>query len=147
VSRHEIQFIESRKQRKLHPLTGAVYFKPSGRLRRVQSWVWSWLQRAGCLHPVMEERIHVTSVVVDTGDLLQRIQRQRREVFEQINRDGQRLLIGRDDFAELMQLASFDGPHFSLRGELFSSSYDGSTRVLGLTVEVIPWMRGILVVP
>jgi hypothetical protein len=146
MARQEIQFVESQAVRNVVELAGAVRFKPAGRLKGLQSFLWSCLQRLGCLDPVMQESVKVTRHVVDTDNILEAIHRQRREVFNTISRPGQKLLVGHEDYAELMRLAHSDPRYMSLQGELHGYGPDGP-RVMGLTIEIIPWMRGVLVTP
>jgi hypothetical protein len=146
MARQEIHFVESSAVRNMVELAGAVRFKPAGRFKRLQSYLWRFLQRLGCLDPVMQESVQVTRHVVNTDNILEAIQRQRREVFSTISRPGQKLLIGYEDYSDLMQLVHSEPRYMSLQGELRGYGPEGP-RVMGLSIEIIPWMRGVLVTP
>ena len=77
--------------------------------------------------------------------LMVRIAKQRSAVFKLLNREPKELLIGAEDYAELMRETPahylFDFNAQYVRGER------GVAQIMGLKVRVIPWMRGVLVIP
>ena len=74
-----------------------------------------------------------------------RITKQHESVFELLNRRPKKILIGAQDYAELMRETAVHYPF------AFNASYEigerGVARIMSLEVQVIPWMRGVLVVP
>ena len=81
----------------------------------------------------------------DADSVITRIAEQHESVFALMNRRPKKLLIGAQDYAELMRETSVHYPF------TFNASYEigerGVARIMGLEVQVIPWMRGVLVVP
>lgn len=74
---------------------------------------------------------------------MDRLFEQMRNLQDGFDREPDHLLIGADDYAELMQEATREYFHFDaeyMRGGRYP-------KVCGLRVEVIPWMRGVLVMP
>ena len=110
-----------------------------------------WLQKACCW--VMgklgayrrDTQTKIEYRTIDADSFVTRIAKQRESVFALMNREPRELLIGAQDYAELMHetmshhMFSFDATY--MRGE------HGVRTVMGLKVRVIPWMRGVLVVP
>ena len=110
-----------------------------------------WLQKACCW--VMgklgayrrDTQTKIEYRTIDADSFITRIAKQRESVFELMNREPRELLIGAQDYAELMHetvsthMFSFDAAY--MRGD------HRNRTVMGLRVRVIPWMRGVLVVP
>ena len=110
-----------------------------------------WLQKACCwvlgkLGAYRQDtQTKIEYRTIDADSFMVRIAKQHSAVFELLNRRPSELLIGAQDYAELMHEADTNFP-FS-----FSASYAvgerGVAQIMGLNVRVIPWMRGVLVVP
>ena len=92
-----------------------------------------------------KETIKYDRVVINTGSFMDQIFEQRHELLKFFNLEPDRLLIGSEDYAELMKEQLLNYPY------QFDTSYgayrNGVKTVCGLTVEIIPYMRGILVMP
>lgn len=106
-----------------------------------------WLQKA-CFFILGKLRAHyvgesvaIERHVVNGATFMERLLKQRAELEGLFNRRPARLLIGAEDYAQMMREVVSSMP-FS-----FSAEYGHRREILGLTVEVIPWMRGILVMP
>lgn len=78
---------------------------------------------------------------IEARTFMDRLFKQRAQLLSFFNREPKRLLIGAEDYAEMMQTAPIS-QQFS-----FQAEYGRNRQICGLTVEVIPWMRGILVMP
>lgn len=110
-----------------------------------------WLQKACCwvLGKLGAHRRDTQTKIeyrtIDADSFMVRIAEQHASVFELLNRRPKKILIGAQDYAELMHETS---AHYPFN---FNASYAigerGVTRIMGLEVQVIPWMRGVLVVP
>ena len=110
-----------------------------------------WLQKACCwvLGKLgayrRDTQTKIEYRVIDADSFMTRIAKQHASVFEFLNRRPKKLLIGAQDYAELMRETSIHHPF------TFNASYAigerGVTRIMDLEVQVIPWMRGVLVVP
>lgn len=110
-----------------------------------------WLQKACCwvlgklgaYRQDTQKKIEYRTI--DAASFMVRIAKQRSAVFELLNREPKELLIGAEDYAELMHEASTHVP-FSFRAS-YAVGERGVAQIMGLKVRVIPWMRGVLVVP
>lgn len=110
-----------------------------------------WLQKACCwvLGKLGAYRVDTQTKIeyrtIDADSFITRIAEQRESVFELLNRRPKKLLIGAQDYAELMRETNVHYPF------TFNASYAigerGAARIMGLEVQVIPWMRWVLVVP
>lgn len=112
--------------------------RPAVWLQRVCAWV---LGRLGAVY--MEERCRVTTHLVQPMRLLEAISRQRAEVFEHLGREGSSIAIGGEDYAELMRDPELRSLHFFE----FTTECRSAGRVFGLRIQIIPWMKGIVVLP
>lgn len=77
---------------------------------------------------------------IDAKSFMERIVRQRAELEVLFYRQPTQLLIGAEDYAELMDELVAATRLFS-----FKADYNVANQVFGLTVKVVPWMRGVLV--
>ena len=87
------------------------------------------------------ESVRVTRIVVDPEDFMEKLFAQRESVLEHFGRETKQLLIGACDFEELMRTQQVPDMF------CFSAGYYKDKHMCGLKVTVIPWMRGILVMP
>ena len=86
--------------------------------------------------------VKIVRVLINEDKFLDAIYKQRRELIGVFHRQPTRLLIGAEDYAELM------ATEISTQSFRFDISANrGRPTIFGLTVEVIPWMRGLLVMP
>lgn len=114
-------------------------------LQRALFWV---LEKLGC----QQEKIGYKQVVIDTGDFVERLKRHRSDVWSRLPLEGgpTELLIGAEDFDELMSVpgvqcliqfkAGYEVGHRTRRG-------DTHYRIMDLNVVIVPWMRGMVVMP
>lgn len=83
-----------------------------------------------------------TRTVVDGATFMERLFAQRRELIYTFNRNASVLLIGAEDYEQLMQTATpWSAMYFQTR------YLHASGEVYGIAVFVIPWMRGMIVLP
>ena len=100
-----------------------------------------WLVRllgGSCPH----DTVKVVRVPVNGKDFMTRLWKQKRELVESFRREPTELLMGGEDYQELM-----DSPAVRQAFYVNASFNYGEHEVYGLKVRVIPWMRGILVMP
>lgn len=110
----------------------------------------AWLQRMafrflkwsnGLIHPI-DRQISYTAFTINTDDFMRALLQQQHEVFE-YGVEPRRCIMGASDFEKLM----------GLKGVERYLSFDTSYRVnrppdfMGLRVEVVPWMKGVLLLP
>lgn len=139
---YEIQFIKTSEQLRWMILEDAWSLRADFRwkwMRRFALWV---IQKIGvnARHPVVE----VERMLVDPPTIMEKLFAQHRALL-QMDREPKRLLIGAEDFAELMRQPEMRH-HFTIDCEYMKGGRGGH-RVIGLAVEVVPWMRGLLVMP
>lgn len=112
--------------------------RPHPWLQRIALWV---LKKLDCVY--MRHEFQVERHIIDTGRLVDTLCKQRQELMLTYHKHGSRLLIGAEEYTTLMGE--------ELRGTMFSFSteygYSSMGKVFGLEVTVIPWMKGLLVVP
>lgn len=88
------------------------------------------------------DTIKVTRVPVNGKTFAERLFKQRRALMDQFRREPTTLWMGGEDYEELMQSPAVR-ESFTMHSEF---NY-GRREVYGLTVKVIPWMRGVVVMP
>lgn len=118
-----------------------------------------WLQRAllwglaklRC-HAV-DDRVIVTRQVIHRQDFIDYIARQQRELLDLHYHRGSRVLIGAQDFEEIMHSKEI---HQMFTFRVDYATYHKSDRpwaephrreLCGMLITVVPWMKGILVLP
>ena len=106
-----------------------------------------WLQKA-CFFVLRKlgafyigESVTIERHTLDAKTFMERLFKQQKGIERFFNRHPTKLLIGAEDYAELMHEAS------ATQAFSFYAEYWERREVFGMTVEVIPWMRGCLVMP
>src|ERR1700760_835201 len=116
--------------------------RPAVWLQRVCLWV---LRKLGCFAStdvIRYERHHIGK----NGErFMQRLLKAKNAIQGSLEMKPTRLLIGSEQYAELMEEMVSKAP-FAFDSQYYIGGYDRPT-VIGLRVEVIPWMRGILLLP
>lgn len=88
------------------------------------------------------EKISYSRHKIDTPNFMEKLHRQKRGLLDLYNTQGERLLIGNDEYMkltsnpEVRKMIHFTGEYCGRHGE-----------VLGMKITVIPWMSGMVVVP
>jgi hypothetical protein len=138
-----IEFIDCRRETMFTPIPDGYKFKPRGRGRWFQTQAWRFLQWCGALESAYQPTVKITRVSIGHNgrDFMAALYEQRASLFEQFGRKGTRLLIGAQDFEELMC-----SPPINVHVR-FIGDYHRNRQIMGLTVEVLPWMRGMVVMP
>ena len=88
------------------------------------------------------DTLEVRRIPVDGKVFAERLFKQKREITKQFRREATTILMGAEDYEELMH-----SPVIRKQFTMNSSFNYGRHEIYGLTVNVIPWMRGILVMP
>ena len=88
------------------------------------------------------DTVEVRRIPIDGKVFAERLFKQKRALTEQFRREATTIWMGAEDYQELM-----DSPLIREAFTMRSSFNYGKHEVYGLTVQVIPWMRGILVMP
>lgn len=142
-----IDVVRLERLSEMRPITTAFEYKPANGwawLQRLAIRVLRWRKCFACTEFVTYERHQIGR---NGEDFMRHLFEQRKNLENNFNRKPSRLLIGAEDFAELMrQPPTTVG--FDFRTEYYmSNGQDRKPSLCGLHVEVIPWMRGILVMP
>jgi hypothetical protein len=115
--------------------------KPHVWLQRVCCWV---LNKLGAHH--FEEDISYTVHGVNADTFMERIFKSQHLVHEFVGRPGAVLLIGAEDYRYLMASPEIRSS-FSFTGQYRASRGGGMPRLFGLRVHVLPYLRGLAVLP
>jgi hypothetical protein len=112
---------------------------------------WPWLQKI-CFAILRKlgansigEVVKIERRVIDSDSFMQKIFEQKNGIQTLFRIPPKELLIGAEDYAELMRQEISTMP-FDFRATYSYDEYK-KQQIVGLDVKVIPWMRGILVVP
>lgn len=117
--------------------------RPAHWLQRLCFWVLGKLGAYADFHTVTIER-HVIGKHGDT--FAKRLFEQTDSLMNEFNRRPTQLLIGSEDYAGLMQ-EPLSHQMFDFDSRYFMGNGAREPTVHGLKVRVIPWMRGMLVLP
>jgi hypothetical protein len=134
-----VEFIETKETRIPYPI------KNTYTLRKDKSFF--WLQRLCCWIMgkigayAIGEKITYTKHIINPRSFMERLDIQRFHLVKYFDCQPTKILIGAEDFAEMMK--SEEIRHLMS----FRAEYNYGREIIGLQVEVIPWMRGILVMP
>lgn len=137
-----IAFLAHRAHQVPVPLVNAFEFKPKGRAQWLQRLAWRFLNWRRAMDQAYELKTEVTTHTIDADRFVDRLLKQGSALLEGFGKEGQRLIIGSEDYAELMSCPEVRLEHFSFDAEL-----GVGRRFLGLKVEVVPWIRGAVVLP
>jgi hypothetical protein len=92
-----------------------------------------------------EPKVTIERMLIDKGDIIERLIRQQRAIFE-VRHEPKRVLMGSEDFAELMNRK--DTMQFvTIPNIEYRVGRDGGYKVMNLELTIIPWMKGVLVMP
>ena len=138
---YTIEFVDTKYITTMVPMFDAFKFKPEGRAQWAQRLAWKFLNWRGAMKQAYEPKVTSSRHTIDADKFIERVIKQRVSLLHHFRKDGQRLLIGSDDYFELMgELSSHQ--HFK-----FDACVHNGRQIMGLKVEVIPWMRGAIVMP
>lgn len=135
-----VQFIGTREE------TTVTVLKDGFELRDDQRWPWLqrvcfWiLRKLGAF--LRQETRNVTTFVVNPKMFIERALEMQEQLDVSFDTVPEMLLIGAQDFAELMR-----SEYVTETACQFSAEYHNEGRIMGLEVLIIPWMRGCIVMP
>ncbi len=138
-----IEFIETTESSQIIVLPDRFSFRSDKGHKWIQKvCIWA-LKKIGAY--AQEDRITYTRHVIEPESFMENLWTQHGELCRRFGKGGARLLIGSHDFAELMASPEI-GRDMMFHAEYYRAD-NGGKRICGLQVEIIPWMRGILVMP
>lgn len=125
---------EIKSQFELRPERGYVW------IQRLCVWL---LAKIGAFANVPSVTVARHDVGKEGDTFMTRLMRSKHAVLGSFDRDPTEVLIGPEEYSTLMgELIHYGQFEFESR---YFRHVEGETRVYGLKVRVIPWMRGILV--
>lgn len=141
-SPYEVQFLHT------HEKLSWVTVEDAWSLRKDFRWKWlarlaEWLIRKIGVN-AREPKVEVQRILIDPPRIMEKIFKQRSALFD-MGQEPKRLLIGAEDFSELMRLPEVRD-YLTIDAEYHKRTHGGH-RICDLRIEVIPWMRGCLVMP
>lgn len=142
MTRTTLTFVAQHQSVTMVPMFDAFKFKPKGPAQWLQRLAWRFLNWRGAMEQAYEPTVQYFRHTIDSGSFIERIIRQKQELLAGFNKTAQRLIIGSEDYAELMGCLDVQYQHFS-----FDAKVHHGRRLLGLSVEVVPWIRGAVVMP
>lgn len=135
-----IQFVEKRSVHNVVYLP-SYDFVPVGMFKWFQRALFNVLLQFGALkHSRYDHVSYDTHIVVQPERALDKILKQKSDLMRCFNRKGNIIYIGSSDYAELMQCKEMVFTPFSFNAR-------GYSPMLDMEVRVIPWMKGVLIVP
>jgi len=140
-----IEFIQTHKQFFEKPLLGCYTFEPKGKFKFLQVWMWKALHWFGCIKQKHVWDYNIKKVEIDTIGLINNICKQKQWLVSQFDLKSKYLIMGDEDFA-LMWNNKELGEFFRFNMGVAYSDYEGVT-ILGLKVVVVPWIKGMFVMP
>lgn len=118
--------------------------RPAHWLQRLCLWT---LAKLGCFTSTETVKIERHVIGRKGKRFMEALMQQRENLRINFNRHPTRLLIGAENYAELMSEPPSE-TGFSFQTEYYMGNGRGRRpTVCDLTIEVIPWMRGMLVMP
>lgn len=128
--------------RKVEDLDKYTY-RPDRPFRGLQKLCFWFLERIKCYSK--HDHVYVESHCIDEQYLLDKIFKQENEIFKQTNFTPSVVYMGRDDYMDMMQS---EIPHhymsFDVNARIIKNGYE---KIKGMKLVVVPWMKGVLVVP
>lgn len=108
----------------------------------IHKLAYKYLTKVGVIVPNMAEQVKYETFTINKNELLKNLHAQIGDIYQITNSRNNRVLMGYDEFQRMV-----DSPELN-RNHVFAfdmnASYDS---IMGMKIEVIPWMSGILVIP
>ena len=134
-----IEFIDTKEVRVPITIKDQFEFRKDRKHPWLQKMLFRLLAKLGCY--VNSETVTFERHTVDTGNFAENLFLQERGLMSLYHARGKILLIGPDDFREIT-----GNPEIRHMFE-FSSNYHWDGGIHGMRIKVIPWMKGMLVIP
>lgn len=141
-----VEFIDWRATTEMVATPDVFRFKPKGRLAFLQRLAWKFLHRTHAMESYSKPVTTVTRHRIDAAGFMERLYKQKASIFRFFGKEPRRLLIGAETYQELMCSPEVMQA-FSFRAGYMGDGRNGRYQVIGLDVEVIPWMTGMVVMP
>ena len=142
--KQKIQFVFKENVRETHEILNQFEFREDRPFSFIQKTCFWVLRRLKAF--VKEEKIiSTTRLEIDTEVFLDRLYDQQKHLLAYYNLSPSEILMGSADYAKLMkeQVQLFPFQFVVSEQTLIGRTWS----VCGLTVKVIPWMSGVLIMP
>lgn len=133
-----VNFVQHKENRTVQLVQEAYKYNKNLKFKWLQKLCCYILKKIGAFY--FEEKIEFEQIIFDNNDIIENIFTQEENIINTFNENPRVILIGSKDFSKLMDIPeirhclSIDFKHFN---GLYS----------GLNIKVIPWMKGMLVLP
>lgn len=141
--------------------TSRIYSPTKFQFRIELGWHWVqkfcfWVLRKIGAHAI-DFDTQITRLDIQYKTLIEGINRQRAELFNQYALEGKYLLMGAQDYSELMADPTYINQmiHFSVPDAVYRQErnmdrnfrLDTKMIIMNLNVVIVPWMKGMMVLP
>jgi len=139
--RRTVEFIDWHTSTQMLPIPDGYRFKPQGRMQWLQRFAWWFLGKRHALEQAYEPTVKIDRHHIDGDTFMERLFKQEESLLREFNREPQRLLIGSEDYAAMMSEPE------SRQYFTFDARYYKRNSIHGIAVTVVPWMKGMVVMP
>ncbi len=137
--RQKIEFVELQERRVRIDNTEAFQLRKDRPCLWLQKACFFILRKIKAFH--ISEKFKVERRTIYADCFMERLFKQRAGIEKYFNTKPTTLLVGAEDYSEIMKEALIN------QSLSFRAEYNCGREIMGLTVKVIPWMSGILVMP
>jgi len=139
-----VEFVSTNYEQRYSPVTNAFEFRKDKKYHWLQKLCCKIMKKIGAHYMMPYTTIKRTTI--DTQDLLNQINLQHKEVFKSFNMRPTRLVIGVEDFQDLMGVTDVER-YMTFDTQYSGSDSQGNRKIFGLNVAIVPWMKGMVVLP
>lgn len=139
-----VKFVKLHEKRELIELNNSYTYRNDKKYKWLQRLCFFILGKIGAWN--QEKTVKYTRITFKTDDFMKAIFTQKDELARWFNRDGIKILIGGEDFQKLMH-SEMIRDSFRFHASYHFGCGKGRYQIYGLDATVIPWMKGILVLP
>lgn len=137
MSKQAIEFYTTEWSSVVDILPDAYEYRPERGWRWLQYICLFLLNRIGAFY--CQRRSVANRHVLHCQTMMERLYKQHREVLQSVGRAPTRLIIGSDDYKELMRDTVAVTGYINLSG--------ATTEVMGMKIEIVPWISGVVALP
>ena len=139
MRRYEVDFVATTETRLPTIVKDQFEFRKDKKCHLLQKALFWVLVKLGCY--VRGEEVSFKRHTIDPTNFMENLFAQDKELVDIYHMEGKTLLIGPKEYSEMT-----DNPEVRQIFE-FPTEYHYNGRVMGMSIKVIPWMKGMLVVP
>ena len=139
MRRYEVDFVATTETRLPTIVKDQFEFRKDKKYHRLQRVLFWILAKIDCC--VRSEKVYFERHIIDSTNFMDNLFAQNGELVGIYSMEGKTLLIGPKEYSEMT-----GNPEVRQVFE-FPTEYYLNGRVMGMSIKVIPWMKGMLVVP